>query len=168
MDTKIRLPLRALGRHAFPKWNQLASSTWHEVKLTWRGRHFKNAPQNKMKIPTVPPTHVPTPPWIKTHQDYNTMSKNKAALRSSSPPGGCGHMFTLWGTHIIPKRGQSELQFPHTLTLHGCSGNLSQNHFQSGLTLLGSAPPERAGALPLSLNKGRMSPIFWGGAEGVS
>lgn len=105
MDTKIRLPLRALGRHAFPKWNQLASSTWHEVKLTWRGRHFKNAPQNKMKIPTVPPTHVPTPPWIKTHQDHNTMSKNKAALRSSRSSWGLwAHVYSLGNTYNPKER----------------------------------------------------------------
>lgn len=74
----------------------------------------------------------------------------------------------LSGEHIIPNGGQTGLKFPHTLTLHRCVENFNQNHFQFGLTLSRSTPPQTAGVLPLSLNKGRMSSIFRGGGGGVS
>lgn len=88
--------------HTIPKWNPLAGSTWHGIKLTWRGKYTKNANQNKIKISTVPPTHAPTPPWNKTHEDHSTTSKNITTLRSSGSSwvivGAC--LFS--GEHIIP------------------------------------------------------------------
>lgn len=104
--------------HTIPKWDLLAGSIWHVIKLTWRGKHAKNATKNKIKISTVPLTHGPTPPCNKTHQDDSTTSKNKTALRSSGSSWVSVGACSLSGEHIIPNGGQAGLKFPHTLTLH--------------------------------------------------
>lgn len=70
------------------------------------------------------------------------------------------------GEHVIPNGGWSGLELPHTLTLYRLSGNLSQNHVPAGLTLSRSAPPETAGVLPPTSNKGGTSPIFSQGLVG--
>ena len=65
---QIRLPPRALEKHTFPKGNaMLASSTWHVIKLTWKGPTHPNT----IKVSAASPTHAPRPPSNMTHHEHN-------------------------------------------------------------------------------------------------
>ena len=65
---QIRLPPRALEKHTFPKGNRtLASSTWHVIKLTWKGPTYPNT----IKVSAVSPTHAPRPPSNISHHEPN-------------------------------------------------------------------------------------------------
>lgn len=148
-------PLRALAKYT---WFQ---NEIHWLALTQRGKHTKNATKNKIKISTLPPTHVPRPPGNMINHVHNTESKNKTASRLSGSSWVTVGTCLPCGEHIIPNGGQSGLKYPHTLTLHQRWENFNQNHFQSGLTLLEIWPPETAGVLPMTSNKGGTS-LFWG------